>query len=89
MPESASSTASASEYPAGLTAREVEVLKRVAQGGTNAQVARELYLSPRTVNAHLSSVYHKLGVSSRSAPRASPRNTASSDSLLFHLQRHS
>jgi DNA-binding NarL/FixJ family response regulator len=57
----------ASGYPAGLTAREVEVLRLVARGLTNAEIARELYLSPRTVNAHLNSVYHKLGVSSRSA----------------------
>ena len=55
------------EYPAGLTGREVEVLRLVAKGLTNAQVAQELYLSPRTVNAHLNSIYHKLGVSSRSA----------------------
>ncbi len=57
----------ASEYPAGLTAREVEVLKLVARGLTNAQIAQELFLSPRTVNAHLNSIYHKLGVSSRTA----------------------
>ena len=57
----------ASEYPAGLTAREVEVLKLAARGLTNAQIAQELFLSPRTVNAHLNSIYHKLGVSSRTA----------------------
>ena len=56
-----------SEYPAGLTAREVEVLKLAARGLTNAQIAQELFLSPRTVNAHLNSIYHKLGVSSRTA----------------------
>lgn len=55
------------DYPAGLTAREVEVLGLVAKGMTNAQVAQQLYLSPRTVNAHLNSIYHKLGVSSRGA----------------------
>jgi DNA-binding NarL/FixJ family response regulator len=66
-PGSASSAASASEYPAGLTAREVEVLRLVARGLTNAEIARELYLSPRTVNAHLNSVYHKLGLASRAA----------------------
>src|SRR5919112_4359946 len=57
----------ASEYPGGLTAREVEVLKLAAQGLTNAQIAQELFLSPRTVNAHLNSIYQKLGVSSRTA----------------------
>jgi DNA-binding NarL/FixJ family response regulator len=47
--------------------REVEVLKLVAEGLTNPQVAKELFLSPRTVQRHLNSVYKKLGVSSRAA----------------------
>jgi ATP/maltotriose-dependent transcriptional regulator MalT len=54
-------------YPDGLTAREVEVLRLVAQGLTDAQVAEQLVISPRTVNAHLNSIYGKIGVSSRSA----------------------
>ena len=54
-------------YPAGLTTREVEVLRLVAQGLTDAQVAAQLVISPRTVNFHLTSVYGKIGVSSRSA----------------------
>ena len=53
--------------PGGLTPREVEVLKLVASGMTNAQVAKELFLSPRTVQRHLNSVYHKLEVGSRTA----------------------
>jgi predicted ATPase/DNA-binding CsgD family transcriptional regulator len=52
-------------YPAGLSAREVEVLKLVAGGMTNAQIAKELYISPRTVNAHMGSVYHKIDSHSR------------------------
>ena len=52
---------------AGLTAREVEVLRLVTQGLTDAQVAQQLVISPRTVNWHLSAIYSKLGVSSRSA----------------------
>lgn len=52
---------------AGLTAREVEVLQLVAQGLTDAQVADQLVISPRTVNWHLTVIYSKLGVSSRSA----------------------
>jgi DNA-binding NarL/FixJ family response regulator len=52
-------------YPAGLSAREVEVLKLAARGLTNAQIAQELYISPRTVNAHMGSVYHKIGSSTR------------------------
>jgi DNA-binding CsgD family transcriptional regulator/tetratricopeptide (TPR) repeat protein len=54
-------------YPAGLTAREVEVLRLVAAGMTDARIAETLILSPRTVNTHLRSIYAKLGISSRSA----------------------
>ncbi len=52
-------------YPAGLTQREVEVLRLVAQNLTNFQVAAELVISPRTVNTHLGSIYRKLNTSSR------------------------
>jgi DNA-binding CsgD family transcriptional regulator len=54
-------------YPAGLTPREVEVLRLVAAGLTDAQVAERLSLSPRTVTTHLTSIYNKLSVSSRLA----------------------
>jgi DNA-binding NarL/FixJ family response regulator len=54
-------------YPDGLTAREVEVLRLVALGMTDAQVANQLVLSPRTVQGHLRSIYNKLNVNSRSA----------------------
>jgi DNA-binding NarL/FixJ family response regulator len=59
--------AAAAEYPAGLTAREVEVLRLVALGLTDAEAAERLFLSVRTVNAHLRSIYRKLDVSSRAA----------------------
>jgi DNA-binding CsgD family transcriptional regulator/tetratricopeptide (TPR) repeat protein len=59
--------APSSLYPAGLTRREVEVLRLVATGLTDAQVAEKLFISLRTVNAHLRSIYTKLGVGSRSA----------------------
>jgi DNA-binding NarL/FixJ family response regulator len=49
-----------------LTTREIEVLRLVATGLTNAQVAQELSVVPRTVNAHLTSIYAKIGVTSRS-----------------------
>jgi len=52
---------------AGLSEREQEVLRLVAEGLTDAQVAEKLYLSPRTVGWHLRSVYRKLGVPSRAA----------------------
>lgn len=54
-------------YPGGLTAREVEVLRLVSRGLTDAQVADELVLSRRTVSTHLTSIYSKLGINSRSA----------------------
>jgi predicted ATPase/DNA-binding CsgD family transcriptional regulator len=54
-------------YPNGLTAREVEVLRLLARGLTNAQIARELIVSLLTVKAHVRSIYSKLGVTSRSA----------------------
>jgi non-specific serine/threonine protein kinase len=51
---------------ATLTPREVEVLRLVATGLTNTQIAQRLHVTPRTVNAHLTAIYSKLGVSSRS-----------------------
>ena len=54
-------------HPAGLTTREIEVLRLVAQGLTDAQVAEQLVISPRTVNNHLTLIYGKIGSSSRSA----------------------
>jgi predicted ATPase/DNA-binding CsgD family transcriptional regulator/tetratricopeptide (TPR) repeat protein len=53
--------------PAGLTAREVEVLRCLAQGWTDTQIAEHLVISPRTVNRHTTSLYSKLGVCSRAA----------------------
>ena len=53
--------------PHGLTAREVEVLRLVAQGMRNNQIAEKLVLSPNTVNAHIQAIYRKLDVNSRSA----------------------
>jgi DNA-binding CsgD family transcriptional regulator len=72
-PASAPTTKTSSEppipssYPAGLSAREAEVLKLVAQGLTNIQIAEGLFISPRTVDRHLNSVYRKIGASSRAA----------------------
>jgi len=56
--------------PAGLehlTPRQIEVLRLVARGMTNNEVAEALFLSRRTVHAHLRSIFHKLGVGHRSA----------------------
>jgi DNA-binding NarL/FixJ family response regulator len=54
-------------YPAGLSAREVEVLRLVAGGATNAHVAEVLSISPRTVDVHMTSVLAKTGSANRAA----------------------
>jgi ATP/maltotriose-dependent transcriptional regulator MalT len=51
--------------PFGLTDREVEVLRRVAAGRTNKQIAEELYISPKTASVHVSNILAKLGVAGR------------------------
>jgi DNA-binding NarL/FixJ family response regulator len=50
-----------------LTQRQVEVLRLVARGMTNAEIADALFLSRRTVHAHLRTIFHRLGVANRSA----------------------
>lgn len=54
----------------GLTAREIEVLRLVAAGKTNRAIATDLFLSEKTVARHLSNIFTKLGLSSRSAATA-------------------
>jgi DNA-binding NarL/FixJ family response regulator len=61
--------------PYGLTARETEVLWLIAAGKTNQDIARELVLSVRTVERHISTVYEKLGLQGRAA-RASAASIA-------------
>jgi len=56
--------------PAGLSAREIEVLGHLARGATNREIAAELGISERTVDRHVSNVYTKLDVSSRAAATA-------------------
>jgi DNA-binding CsgD family transcriptional regulator len=57
-----------SREPASLlTERELDVLKLVAEGLTNAQIAQQLVLSPLTINAHLRSIFNKLDVANRTA----------------------
>ena len=57
-------------HPAGLTDREVEVLRLLAEGRTNKEIAAELFLSAKTVSRHLSNIFTKIGVSSRAAATA-------------------
>ncbi|MDQ3696175.1 MAG: AAA family ATPase [Chloroflexota bacterium] len=59
--------AATAAFPGGLSAREVEVLRLVARGLTDAQVADRLTLSRRTVSTHLTNIYTKLGVATRTA----------------------
>lgn len=54
----------------GLTPRELQVLRLVATGKTNHAIAAELVLAEKTVDRHLSNIYAKLGVSSRTAAAA-------------------
>jgi predicted ATPase/DNA-binding CsgD family transcriptional regulator/DNA-binding XRE family transcriptional regulator len=65
MEPAAATVAPGASYPNGLTDREVEVLRLVAAGMTNAQVADQLYLSRRTVDAHLRRIFDKANVSTR------------------------
>jgi HD-GYP domain-containing protein (c-di-GMP phosphodiesterase class II) len=53
--------------PAELTDREVEVLRLIAQGRSNREVAERLFISPKTVGRHVENLYRKVGVSSRAA----------------------
>ncbi|MGH3041078.1 MAG: response regulator transcription factor, partial [Gaiellaceae bacterium] len=56
--------------PGGLTVREVEVLRLVATGRTNRAIADELVISEKTVARHVSNIFTKLRISSRSAATA-------------------
>jgi DNA-binding CsgD family transcriptional regulator len=57
-------------YPSGLTEREVEVLRLVASGRTNPEIAKVLFISEKTVSRHLTNIFTKIDVSSRTAAAA-------------------
>jgi ATP/maltotriose-dependent transcriptional regulator MalT len=65
-----STRANASELPGGLTKREAEVLACIAAGASNREVAKQLFISDKTVGRHLANIFVKLGVSSRTAAAA-------------------
>jgi ATP/maltotriose-dependent transcriptional regulator MalT len=67
MADHLASVPGSSNGASALTSRELEVLRLVASGLTDADAAEQLYISPRTVGQHLRSIYNKLGVSSRTA----------------------
>ena len=56
-------------HPAGLTSRQADVLELLAEGYTNAEIAKRLFLSVRTVDHHVSSILGKLGVGTRREAR--------------------
>jgi DNA-binding NarL/FixJ family response regulator len=58
------------DLPGGLTSRECDVLRLLASGRTNRQIAESLTLSEHTVARHLNNIFTKLGVSSRTAATA-------------------
>jgi len=58
-------------WPAGLTGREVEVLRLIAAGRSNRAIAQALFISPNTVLHHVSSIFAKLGVANRAQAAAS------------------
>jgi DNA-binding CsgD family transcriptional regulator len=57
-------------YPAGLTRREAEVLGLLAAGHSNKEIAAELFLSERTVERHITSLYRKIGTHRRTEAMA-------------------
>ena len=59
------SSAARAAHPAGLTDREVEVLRLIARGHANKQVASKLGIAPKTVGRHVEHIYAKAGVSTR------------------------
>jgi HD-GYP domain-containing protein (c-di-GMP phosphodiesterase class II) len=53
------------EYPAGLTAREVDVLRLLARGLSSRQISAQLVISPKTARNHIEHIYAKIGATSR------------------------
>jgi DNA-binding CsgD family transcriptional regulator len=69
-------------HPAGLTAREVEVLALLRDGESNAAIGTRLFISPKTVDHHVSAILAKLGVSNRVEAAAWSPNELDQPDLL-------
>jgi DNA-binding NarL/FixJ family response regulator len=67
------------QNPAGLTARQVETLRLVAEGLANAEIAERLVVSPRTVDHHVAAILQKLDVHSRHDAAAQARRLGLAD----------
>ena len=75
--------ASRQRHPLALTARELEVLRLVAAGRSNEEIARELFISPKTASVHVSHILHQARRSRQAGPRrrAAPTGCISCDAL--------
>ena len=62
------------EAASSLSAREIEVLREVANGKSNRQIGTDLFLSEATVKSHLVHIYNKMGVRSRTSAVAAARD---------------
>ena len=70
MPARAERVATSDRVPDALSAREVEVLRLVASGKSNQQIADELVISQNTVIRHVSNIYAKIGAANRAEATA-------------------
>jgi DNA-binding CsgD family transcriptional regulator len=64
-PQMPNSPTAAGAAPSGLTSRELDVLRLLGSGATNDQIARQLYISPKTASVHVTHIYRKIGVHGR------------------------
>ena len=70
LPQDAAVDAPAVQAAEGLSQREIEVLRLLALGRSNADIAEALVISPNTVGRHLSNIYNKIGASNRTEAAA-------------------
>ena len=75
---SPSETHSTAAKAAGLTGRELAILTALAQGKSNAAIAKELWVAPQTVKFHLTNIYRKLNVANRTEAAGTPTSRVSS-----------